>query len=383
MQYSIFEDNMPRLERKLIAIKKKCAKYSLPFAYSVIGEEFKTHTSMDSDETHKQTLRYVVIDVSGTAIVNDWKFIASIEHTNDGNIIKCVDDSVVVPQKYYNTRGYCEHCGTNRRRRYTSLVMNVKTGEFKQLGKSCVTEYTHGLSAEYIANYISLFDELIVGHSVQGTGYERYLDVKEFLQYVVECVNCWGFFKSDAQYSTKRRAWNYMVEHGEQYKLEMKASGFKVDREGNKQIVEDALVWLENQLDNAYIHDLKVIVKNQYVKYANLGILASLIPVYQKEMGKKQAEQLEQPSRHIGEIGQRINIDIKRISVLTSWGTSYDGYNVTETKVYKIIDLNDNVFIWKTSSCVMDGETHLTGTVKEHSEYKGVKQTVLTRCKVA
>lgn len=40
--------------------------------------------------------------------------------------------------------------------------------------------------------------------------------------------------------------------------------------------------------------------------------------------------------------------------------------------------------IWKTSKC-FDEESVKTivGTVKEHSEFRDVKQTVLTRCKVA
>ena len=57
MQYSIFENNMPKLERKLAAIAKKCQKYGLPFEYKIVGEEFKTHNRMDDDETHKETLR--------------------------------------------------------------------------------------------------------------------------------------------------------------------------------------------------------------------------------------------------------------------------------------------------------------------------------------
>ena len=51
--------------------------------------------------------------------------------------------------------------------------------------------------------------------------------------------------------------------------------------------------------------------------------------------------------------------------------------------MYKFIDIEGNVFIWITSCYIdMDKRIKLRGTIKEHSEYNNVKQTVLTRCKV-
>lgn len=104
MEYKIFEDNMPKLEKKLATIQKKCAKYGTPFEYKVVGEDYQEHED--------EILRYVIVDVTGKAIINDWQFIASIEHTEDGNIIKCVDGSVTVPERYRTSDGYCEHCHT-------------------------------------------------------------------------------------------------------------------------------------------------------------------------------------------------------------------------------------------------------------------------------
>lgn len=41
-----------------------------------------------------------------------------------------------------------------------------------------------------------------------------------------------------------------------------------------------------------------------------------------------------------------------------------------------------NVFTWKTSTWVEDGVQTIKGTVKAHNEFRGTKQTELTRCKV-
>lgn len=48
-----------------------------------------------------------------------------------------------------------------------------------------------------------------------------------------------------------------------------------------------------------------------------------------------------------------------------------------------ITDAEGNVFIWKTQSSkdIVDG-VEVTATVKEHSTYNGVGQTVITRPKI-
>ena len=83
-------------------------------------------------------------------------------------------------------------------------------------------------------------------------------------------------------------------------------------------------------------------------------------------------------SEFVGKIGDKVSIevDVERVAGYeTQWGY---------TNVFTMIDADGNFFIWKTSSGSMDKGSHVkvSGKIKEHSEYKGVKQTVLTRCKV-
>ena len=85
----------------------------------------------------------------------------------------------------------------------------------------------------------------------------------------------------------------------------------------------------------------------------------------------------ESHSEYIGEIKERLrDLDVTLTAVRT-----FDGYYGTTT-MYTFME-GENVLIWMTSSYkdIEVGEhLLLTGTVKEHSEYKGVKQTKLSRC---
>lgn len=70
----------------------------------------------------------------------------------------------------------------------------------------------------------------------------------------------------------------------------------------------------------------------------------------------------------------------KICSFETQYGTTY---------IYNFVDDNENVFIWKTATVpkidtFKEGvKVVVTGKVKEHKEYKGIRQNILTRCKIA
>lgn len=85
----------------------------------------------------------------------------------------------------------------------------------------------------------------------------------------------------------------------------------------------------------------------------------------------------ESHSEYIGEIKERLR-DLKvTLTAIRSFNSFY-GTSFIYTFTY-----GENVLVWITSSCkdIEEGEEILlTGTVKEHSEYKGIKQTKLSRC---
>lgn len=89
-------------------------------------------------------------------------------------------------------------------------------------------------------------------------------------------------------------------------------------------------------------------------------------------------------SQYVGEIGERLSVEC--CFQYSAWYEVSDPFGRPSTRyIHSFKDVNGNVLIWRTS-CWLDlheGEpVLLTGTVKEHSEYKEQKQTSLLRCKV-
>lgn len=385
--YEIFEGNMDRLEKKLTRIANKCKKYGCDFRYEKVGEIFR---KLKDDNGREYTARFIQIEAEGKAIINDWRFIASVEHTENGNIIKKCFYDVEIPEKYYVSKPICDHCGSNRYRKNTYIVQNLQTGEFKQVGKSCLADFTNGISAEYAAHYISLFDTLIEGEYIEpGYRAKNYIEIGEALRYVSETTRHFGYVKADGDRPTKYRAKDYYeADHRmagllqAEFEKEMWEVSFNANSDYAKEISEKALKWvLSQEASGEYMHNLKTVCSASYVNFENFGILASLIPSYNRAIEREQRISAERnadmKSEHIGKVGDRITILISDCRVITSWETQYG-----ITAIYKITDESGNVFTWKTSRGIVDGTKKISATIKSHNEYNGTKQTEITRCRV-
>ena len=109
---------------------------------------------------------------------------------------------------------------------------------------------------------------------------------------------------------------------------------------------------------------------------------------------KEEAERLEREARikaekaisqYVGSVGERMTAKCSYIKGASFKVKSFSGFGEDTMYIHTFKDADGNVLVWKTSKYLgMEyGEpVDLTGTIKEHKEYKDEKQTVLTRCKV-
>ena len=96
---------------------------------------------------------------------------------------------------------------------------------------------------------------------------------------------------------------------------------------------------------------------------------------------------------------KRADFELTLVNDYEYEGMSYSYYDNGTRHIYTFNDGNGNCYVWRTSNSLgmwsededgyeqwveaeIGGKVTLKATVKEHGEYKGVKQTVLTRAKV-
>lgn len=395
MKYAIFEGNMERLEKKLIRIKNKCDKYGIEFKYERCGEEFRT---LKDENGNEYTAKFIIVEAEGKAEQSGWEFVATLEHHEDGNIIKGYGEREV-PARYYNCKAICEHCNSKRNRKDTYIVYNAELDEFKQVGRSCLKDFTCGLDAEQITAYISGFEELIKGEEPWGgSNHERYYGIEEMLCYFNETIKHFGYVRSaDYGESSASKALKFYNVNNrinvcwmsdkeiEFIESEMASVKFNAETNENRQKAKDMIAWvLANENDNNYFHNLKVVCSSEYVSSSNFGILASLPASYDKNL-EKEAERRQREldnaktvdSEYVGEVGQRIEIEVESVRCLS---TRYSEFGVNY--FFKIVGTDGNVYTWSTSNGLIEDAKRIKATVKAHQEYNGIKQTVITRGKI-
>ena len=400
MRYLIWEGNIEKLRKKVKTIMNKAKKYGCNFHYEEIGEKYE---EIENPNKEKQIFRFIEVEVSGEVKINGWKLIAINKRFSDEeNFLTKIDFTEEIPVRYRTTdMCLCEHCNTNRNRKNTCIIKNIKTGEFKQVGNSCLKDFTQGMddkSVGYYESMINLLEEEKFGRDFFSFRQVPYYPVKELLYIANGVVKHLGYAKTrhedgELNYdSTKGKVmlfykliqndYRYKEQYKEDYKIIDKINFFS---EENKEEIEAILVWLKNLDNNSdYFYSLKLLAGEKYVTEDKVGILVSLIPTYNREMQKENKKENEkEKSEYVGQIGEKVTCKVLSFETVTSWETSYDGYNLSTTYLYKFVTEKGNVIMWKTSKFI-EGECNtITGKIKELKEFNGVKQTFLTRCKIA
>lgn len=394
MEYRIPVENIEELRKKAATIQKKATKHGCTVTYKEVGEEVVKELNEDGIEIYR---KYILVEAEGEAKADGWVFVGTIEHTAQGNILRSISDELKIPERYRNAEPYCEHCHTKRARKDTYVVFNEETGEFKQVGKSCLKEFTKGLSVEMTAFILQWIKE-VEEYCNLGSGYSitPYYKVTEVSKYFVETMRKFGWASSAAEKdSTKNVAMDfYGVDHGTITTKEIvKAVNAKRDMVNfdpnniSDEYITAALDWAkawDGHEYNDYRENLKVIANMDGCKWKHLGYLASLFMAYDREMEREIKKMERQNSRaqsaHVGQVGNKVSESIKEWKCLTAWDTQWG-----TTFLYEFTTEDGNILIWKTSKWLDDEKEFKTvsGTVKAHNEFRGVKQTELTRCKVA
>ena len=118
MEYAIYEGFYPEVEKKLRRIERKCAAHNCAFHFEVKGEEFRNVGKVDDlGRTIPYSVyvcKFILIEVEGTARVDDWEAIAVMEHTGHGNIVRRINTEIEIPERFYHSDDVCEHCGVRR-----------------------------------------------------------------------------------------------------------------------------------------------------------------------------------------------------------------------------------------------------------------------------
>jgi len=394
--YSIPEMNYSELETKLAKLNKKGIKLNCePIVLTQVGT---IDLKIDVPWSIKKVLvRHNQITISGVApVIAGWELIASCEGFENGTLIKSIPEKEY-PEKYRQML-VCEHCNSDRNRKYTFIVRNVESGEYKMVGKSCLKDFLGHADPNFYARmleYLAEFEEK--EYSEIPFGYKSRIDTENYLTFVAACIRENGWLsrtkakeEEECGISTADYAEISMENFG---KIVTDYRGniieYPIPTDHDKELAKKSLQWAKDITDtkNDYLYNINLLAHESSITHKELGFVASIVSSFTRQMEheilkeqKATAQKQELISQYIGSIGEKIQTELTYInsfSFETQWGAGH---------IHKFLDQNGNVFIWKSSKYIEVDQGQLVkikGTIKDHAEYAGAKQTILTRCKIA
>ena len=395
MLFTVYASRAEEVKKHLDRLAKKAAGYNVPFAYTM-GEEHPQKvrvTAVGPTCREQETITtYTVpavdfeIDCEQLIKANGWTVRAKIEHGENGNIVSCFG-GWQADAEWYTAAARCDHCGTNRFRSVTFICEN-EAGELKQVGRTCLKDYT-GISPATAAMWAEVTDICNEGFDCTeeefvGRGLSRMYETELLLAHACDAIKEFGYRKTDAADSTRDQVMRRVIE-GDEPSAEGKAKAEKII---------GWLLELSEKVDAGAgwneVSDMErnciPLVKSGWANPKHVGRLAYMPVDFDKYLEQKAKEEQREAERaaaaasssYVGEIGKRLEVETVSASLVTSWETDWG-----VTFLYKFFDAAGNVFVWYASRCIAICDAmKIKGTVKDHSEYNGVKQTVLTRCYV-
>lgn len=373
--YQIPDENLGALLEKLEKLSKRAEKLqSGKIEYSV--GDFETVKVSENEWVKLWT-----VEVSGESpSLNGWQFVARVDHLPEGNVINKLSNEIEIPQRYRTTDyTLCEHCNTRRERNNTYLVRH-DDGSFKQVGSTCLKDFVGWGNPEAVAELAEAIANLSVFVSEFGydpdmeRGEPSLIDLRRYMSYVSMIVDGRGFTpRSRAHELNPATSDLAVLAMFEKYNKQRPSEN---NRETAKNII-DYIRSIEPTINQSeYIWNLRAIMAEDYIDYKHLGYAASAISVYNRYL-EEQAKRDDSASEYQGTAKQRQEwgpLTVTKVVTLDGYyGASY---------LHIMQDESGNVFVWISSKYQYEigDKVQGKGTVKEHKEYRGVKQTVLTRC---
>lgn len=398
MMYLIPIENMESFEKKIARIRRKAERAKVDFSYQRL-EPVQKETDLPGI-----TVECVPVTVKCKIHYENWIVIAVLDHHEVGNVIHLVEGEwrpsaeLALPSRFRTAKSFCEHCNTMRSRNKTVVIYNTQTKQFKQVGTTCLREYTGGIDAEAIAAFEEAIKSPEEFLGVSGSS-KFFIETKDYLSAVVATMSLYGFMskKKAAEINEEVRYNNNIkrVEATCTKAVHLMTNNEKPNEMSNKwhniykskdteAFVEDALEWIKSYNEpNDFMENLRVICSGSHIKVSDVGFAACLMDLYKRhleyEKTRKQKEKDNEMYRYYGEVGEKVTLN-GRLACVTSYSTQFG-----VMFIYKMI-YNSAIFVWKTSKYLgiddSGEEVNLVGTIKEHSEFRGVKQNMLVRCKV-
>lgn len=391
---SIMIESEDELQKLVDAYNRKAERVGQPerVSYRVTGDPImETQDICDGSWSHPEILARRVVEVLPVEISfpdiimpGGWEFAAVLDHTDDGNIIR--GTGVEIPIRFRVAEPCCDHCNTLRDRKQTVVVKDSE-GHFRQVGTTCLQEYT-GLDPRAL-ELLALREMIFVQDgklnwgrassetAIRGTLATARLVIREL---------------QGGRYISKKAAEQENTHSTADLTALTLYSNAKEVEELREKLTEDDLQhadavieWIKDypESDSYFYHNLKVLVKRGSVPTNMIGIVAGALAAHNRDLMRREA-QPQYKNEVAGEIGERKTWKVTLMNRRDGEG-NYGPWTMLQfmsREGYCIVTWTNPETQLATSINVGDEGT-LTARIKDYDEFNGITQTVVTRAGIS
>jgi hypothetical protein len=288
----------------------------------------------------------------------------------------------------------CVHCGYKRRRNQTYVLYEIETGELRQVGTTCVADYTGAHNPERVAAWAewmaALYSDLERDdeEGFGGGGGRIAMRTVEFLAHVAGAIreNGWQSRWRRTDYGDSERNYNATADVAESNYFERNPK-FRYDVTAEDQDeAQAALDWVRDDLAerddlDEFQHNLVTYTRSDWVPKKGSGFVAYTIMARRREIEgeikRQRQEKIKADSEWFGEIKSRV----KGLTFTVSFTREFESRFGVRT-LTKGFTPEGNAITWWGSGGLEQGRTYTcAATIKAHEtdDYNGgAKTTVIT-----
>lgn len=421
----------PRIEKMLKRIARAFQRRELMFAHS-FGEIYIQKRKIGGLWFD---LRYQDLTITMASLSDDWTVLYTTvpADPNEGHGSNAVhmlnptleddpNDDNWLPYGITTFEDKCDHCTSGKRGRHKTItIRNKRTGEHKTVGSSCLFEYT-AIDPALVENIMAIKG---AAESGWGGGARTEKPTDNIADFAIKAAL---YIHSNHAYRTglgrillrydhigqeQRQFTNQdeppigfcsMKGHPQRYMCDYKLEGTTVGTcdwstgdDGDTATIEPAVAELAQELinyatnlsgSNSFEFNCRQVWTSGVVSEKTAGIAGGVVASFLKNRTKlareaQQAKQLEElaSNKHVGTVGEKhdfgtVQVDFVRL---------IEGY-YGETTLTKFLTPAGDLIVWFRSGNKTDIKQgdyiQLSGKIKKHDDYKGRKQTVITRGKI-
>jgi hypothetical protein len=392
--YKIPAHRLSLFQEKFAKLERRAKKLGCPVPTFTVGElaaEKRVEEDLDG-ERFITFVEYYPVTVDGAAPrYNGWSFLAVVDYEASAPMFRKTPtaDAHEIPERYRTMGPRCEHCRLDRGRKETFIVRH-EDGRVMQVGRQCIRDFLGHDTPENIASMAAFEAEVRNAcHDEDGGGMllgggPMVPEIGTYLAWVVRSIRLWGWLSRSAASEISRASTAsdaaFALEKHVKACREGRGDRAQKPTDADKARAEEVLAWAkaigdgEDRRLSDYEHNLKTVATLGRVTSKHFGLVASAVAAFDREAARRRAVKQE----HVGTVNERlrgVRVFVDRVYALDmdSFGRS----------IVTMRDGEGHVFKWVTNVIPDTGREYtMTATVKEHGEWKGTLQTVVTRAEL-